>query len=117
MSTISTSISTIGRCVSSLIVGDEVFQRGDMAEGEIEDWLESLTTEQFKKVTEFFESMPKLKHSFTMKNTNTGKNFTMRTRRSGGFFLTAMMHVDLMTYYERIFAFKQYHQWSITRSR
>jgi len=23
------------------------------------------------------------------------------------------MHVDLMTYYERIFAFKQYHQWSL----
>lgn len=26
----------------------------------------------------------------------------------------AMMHNDLVTYYERIFAFRQYHQWSIT---
>jgi len=25
-----------------------------------------------------------------------------------------MMHNNLMTYYERIFAFKQYHKWSIT---
>jgi len=86
MSTIATSISTIGRCISSLIVGDEVFQRGDMAEGEIEEWLESLTTEQFKKVTEFFESMPKLKHSFTLKNTNTGKNFTIVLEGLADFF-------------------------------
>ena len=26
----------------------------------------------------------------------------------------AMMHDDLVSYYERIFAFKQYHQWNIS---
>tara|TARA_B100000073_G_scaffold335374_1_gene328925 strand:+ start:550 stop:750 length:201 start_codon:yes stop_codon:yes gene_type:complete len=26
----------------------------------------------------------------------------------------AMMHNNLVNYYERIFAFKQYHQWSIS---
>jgi hypothetical protein len=26
----------------------------------------------------------------------------------------AMMHNNLVNYYERIFAFRQYHQWSIT---
>ena len=26
----------------------------------------------------------------------------------------AMMHINLIAYYERIFAFKQYHQWNLS---
>jgi T4 bacteriophage base plate protein. len=72
--------------VSCLVVDDEVFNKSDMSEGEIEEWLESLTTDQFKKVTSFFETMPKLKHSFTIKNTNTGKNFTVVLEGLADFF-------------------------------
>jgi hypothetical protein len=86
VSNVVSSLKTIGRCVSCLVVDDEVFNKSDMSEGEIEEWLESLTTEQFKKVTNFFETMPKLKHSFTIKNTNTGKNFTVVLEGLADFF-------------------------------
>ena len=38
---------------------------------ELNDFIEQMTTDQFEKVTEFFDTMPKLKHTkFT--NPNTG---------------------------------------------
>jgi hypothetical protein len=80
------SIKTIGRCVSSLVVDDEVFNRSDMQEGEIEEWLESLTNAQFKKVTEFFETMPKLRYKFTLKNERTGKDFEIVLEGLADFF-------------------------------
>ena len=39
--------------------------------------IEPLTTEQFKKIADFFMTMPKLSHSITIKNTNTGNDFTV----------------------------------------
>ena len=75
MSNVVNSLKTIGKCVSSLIVDDEVFNRVDMSEGEIEEWLEGLTSEQFKKITNFFETMPKLKHSFTINLSEPSKKF------------------------------------------
>ena len=58
----------------------------DLKPEEIVEWLEGLTTEQFKKVTDFFTTMPKLKHSFTIKNTNTGKDFTITLEGLADFF-------------------------------
>ena len=86
MSTIVNSLKTVGRCVSSLVVDDEVFNRSDMQEGEIEEWLESLTSSQFKKITEFFETMPKLKYKFTLKNERTGKDFEIVLEGLADFF-------------------------------
>ena len=57
-----------------------------MAIGELEDWLDELTTEQFGKISKFFETMPKLKHSFTLKNTKTGNDFTITLEGLADFF-------------------------------
>jgi hypothetical protein len=57
-----------------------------MSEAEIIEWLEGLTTEDFKKVTDFFETMPRLKHSFTLHNTNTDKDFTIVLEGLADFF-------------------------------
>ena len=83
---ISQSIATVGRCISSIVHGDEVFNRGDMSDQELQEWLEGMTSSQFKKIMHFFESMPRLEHSFTLKNTNTGKNFTITLRGLSDFF-------------------------------
>ena len=86
VSSVTRSLTTIGRCVSSLVVDDEVFNRSDMQEGEIEEWLESLTTSQFRKVTTFFETMPKLRYKFTMKNERTGNDFEITLEGLADFF-------------------------------
>jgi len=83
---INSSLALIGRCIKSIISGEEVFSRMEMGENEIEEWLEELTTEQFKKVLNFFETMPKLKHSFTLKNPNKGTEFTVNLEGLADFF-------------------------------
>ena len=83
---ISSTTSLIGRCISQLVIDEEVFDKSEMTEGEIEEWLDGLTTEQFTKISEFFSTMPKLKHSFTIHNTNTDKDFTIVLEGLADFF-------------------------------
>jgi len=75
--TITEQIKLMARCVSQVINEDEVIDRTEMSDTEVEEWLEGLTTEQFKKIADFFSTMPRLSHSITMKNTNTGEDFTI----------------------------------------
>lgn len=86
MDNLTGSMSTIARCISSIITGDEVYERLDMTEEEVVEWVEGLTTQQFKRLTNFFITMPKLRHSFSVKNTNTGKDFTMVLEGLADFF-------------------------------
>jgi len=86
MSTLTDSLSTISRCVDSIINGDEVYERVDMNDKDIEEWLEGLTSEQFARITNFFVTMPRLRHSFTLKNENTGKDFTITLEGLADFF-------------------------------
>ena len=76
----------IARCVDSIVMGEEVYNSVDMSSGELDEWLDGLTTEQFQKISEFFQTMPKLKHSFTIKNTNTGNDFTITLEGLADFF-------------------------------
>lgn len=73
--TIHESTETMARCVSQIVVGEEVYSREDMTSEEIVEWLDALTTEQFTKIMEFFQTMPKLRHVIKLKNPNTGKTF------------------------------------------
>jgi len=83
---ISSTTSLIGRCISQLVIDEEVFNKSEMSDGEIEEWLDGLTTEQFTKISEFFSTMPKLKHTFTLHNTNTDKDFTINLEGLADFF-------------------------------
>ena len=83
---ISDSMETISRCIQSIVVEEEVFSAKDMSTQEITEWLENLTTEQFSKILEFFQTMPKLKHSITLLNKNTDRNFTVTLEGLADFF-------------------------------
>jgi hypothetical protein len=39
---------------------------------ELDEFIDSLTHSQFEKVQEFFDTMPKVKHTVKVKNPNTG---------------------------------------------
>ena len=86
MSSLTDSLDTISRCIESIISGDEVFERVDMNKDEIIEWLEGLTSEQFRRITNFFSTMPRLRHSFTLKNPNTNKDFTIVLEGLADFF-------------------------------
>ena len=80
------SLETVSKCISSIVVGEEVYNSSDMTEAEVIEWLEGMTTEQFKKLMTFFETMPQLKHEIKLKNTNTGKDFTISLQGLADFF-------------------------------
>lgn len=82
----SSSIETVAKCVSQIVVGEEVYNKADMTESEITEWLEGLTTEQFSRVIKFFQTMPKLKHEIKLKNKNTGNDFTVTLEGLADFF-------------------------------
>ena len=63
--------SVLNKCISSITFGDDVYQRSDITESEIENFVGELTTQQFEKLVSFFNSMPKLRHSIEVMNPKT----------------------------------------------
>jgi hypothetical protein len=52
--------SLVYNCVESVWEGDEVHD--DATEAEMKVFIDSMTKDQFAKITQFFETMPKMKH-------------------------------------------------------
>lgn len=86
LSNIAGSIDLISKCISSIVAGEEVFNRSDMTDAEVVEWVEGLTQAQFKEIVNFFMTMPKLSHTITLKNKNTDKNFTVKLEGLQDFF-------------------------------
>ena len=84
--TISESMETVAKCVSSIVAGDEVYNRADMTEEEIVEWLEGLTSGQFASIMAFFQTMPKLRHTIKCTNKNTGNDFSVVLEGLADFF-------------------------------
>ena len=53
-------MSVLAKCVVSIIHGDTLYDCKEKTVAELVDWLENLTKAQFKKIDDFFGSMPKL---------------------------------------------------------
>ena len=61
----------LNRCISEIHFGDDVYQRSDMTEKDIDEFVDQLTTEQFERLSDFFNSMPKLRHAIKVTNPKT----------------------------------------------
>tara|TARA_Y100000361_G_C11014202_1_gene265998 strand:+ start:13 stop:633 length:621 start_codon:yes stop_codon:yes gene_type:complete len=59
------------RCIHEIHHNDDVYNRVDMSEKDIEDFIDQLTSEQFEKITKFFQTMPKLSHKVSVTNPKT----------------------------------------------
>ena len=58
-------------CIETVTDGEEVHERIDMSNKEIEEFIESFTSEQLENVLKFFENMPKLRHTINVVNPKT----------------------------------------------
>jgi len=58
-------------CVKEIHFDEQVFNRVDISEKEINDFIDQMTTEQFSLVMNFFDTMPKLRHVISIKNPKT----------------------------------------------
>jgi hypothetical protein len=71
VSAIEKSFDIISSCMESVFSGEEAWAAADCTKKELIDFIESMNADQFKKVEQFFETMPKLSHTFTVINPKT----------------------------------------------
>ncbi len=65
------SFELIGSCIDKIYTQDEVWATADCTKKEINEFLESMNSTQFKGIEKFFETMPKLSHTIEVTNPNT----------------------------------------------
>ena len=68
---VNTLFNMIGNSIHQIYEGETVHERADFNKKELKAFLESLTSEQFKKVQNFFETMPRLRHTIEIENPKT----------------------------------------------
>ena len=66
------SFQLIASCIDKIYSEDEVWATADCTKKEVNEFLESMNSGQFKEIEKFFETMPKLKHDIKVKNPKTG---------------------------------------------
>jgi len=66
-------LEVIGACIQQIYEeeGKKTYDPKDQTQKEVTDFIEQLTTKQFQNVQNFFDTMPKLKHTVKIKNPKT----------------------------------------------
>ena len=65
------SFKLIAASIDKIYNEEEVWVAADCTKKEITEFLESMNSQQFKKIEEFFTTMPKLSHTIKVTNPNT----------------------------------------------
>jgi len=65
------SFEIIASCIDQVYNEEESWAASDCTKKELLEWVETLNTNQFKLIEEFFSTMPKLSHTIKVKNPNT----------------------------------------------
>ena len=69
--TIEKSFELIASCIDVVYNQDESWAASDCTKKELNDWLGSLDSRQFKEIELFFQTMPRLSHTIKVTNPNT----------------------------------------------
>ena len=65
------SFELIAQCIDKIYTEDDVWASEDCTKKEMNDFLESMNSAQFKEIEKFFTTMPKLSHTIEVTNPNT----------------------------------------------
>ena len=76
----------ISSSIHQIYEGEIIHEKVDFNKKELKTFLESLTSEQFKKVQHFFETMPRLRHTLEVKNPKTKVTNTVVLEGLNAFF-------------------------------
>ena len=63
--------SMLNKCVHEIHYDEQIFSRIDISEKDIDEFVDQLTTDQFEGITNFFDTMPKLRHVIPITNPKT----------------------------------------------
>lgn len=76
----------ISSCIEQVYDEEESWAASDFTKKDLTEFLEQLTTNQFKLIEKFFETMPKLSHTIKIKNPNTDVENTIVLEGLSSFF-------------------------------
>jgi len=65
------TFNMITSCIEQVYSEEESWAASDCTKKELQDFMDQLTSQQFKDIEKFFETMPKLSHTIKVKNPNT----------------------------------------------
>lgn len=68
------SFEIISQCIEMVYNDEDSWAATDCTKKELKDFVEQLSSKQFKEIEKFFETMPKLSHTVNVKNPKTGVN-------------------------------------------
>jgi len=69
--TINKSFEVIASCIDIVYTKDDSWSSSDVTKKEIVEWLQTMDSNQFKGIENFFETIPKLSHTLIVKNPKT----------------------------------------------
>ena len=72
--------------VSMIFTEEETFEKDSFNEKELDEFFDSLTSDQFLKIKDFFETMPTLKHTVKYKCTTCGEDKETTVQGLNSFF-------------------------------
>ena len=73
-------------CIDSIADVEQVYDCKDLPKEEITSFLDQMTSDQFKKVQDFFETMPKPSHTLKVTNPNTKVESEVKLEGLASFF-------------------------------
>ena len=76
----------IANSIEQIYEGDKVYLAKDSTKKELDEFLENLTADQMKKLTAFYNSMPRLEHKLKVKNPKTNIESEVTLKGLASFF-------------------------------
>ena len=61
----------LNKCIYEIHHNDKIYNTVDTNQKDVDDFIDSMSSEQLNKILEFFTSMPKLRHTVKYVNPNT----------------------------------------------
>ena len=77
----------IANSIEQIYEGDKVYLAKDSTKKELDEFLENLTADQMKKLTAFYNSMPRLEHKLKVKNPKTNVESEVTLKGLASFFV------------------------------
>ena len=80
------SYDIVVKCVHQITEGDKIYERVDMSDEDLIEFIESMNTDNLSSVLDFFDTMPKIKHQINVINPNTNVENTINMEGIESFF-------------------------------
>jgi len=83
---INKSFDIVSSCIDMIFNADESWVAADFTKKELNDWIDNLMPDHFEEIQKFFDTMPKLAHTFKVTNPNTEKESDVTLEGLASFF-------------------------------